>query len=32
MLFAWLCLVWVSFTDFWVYLVATGTIRDLHGW
>ena len=32
MLFAWLSLVWVSFTDLYVYLVSSGTIRDLHTW
>lgn len=29
---AWLSLVWVSFTDFYIYLVSTGTIRDLNTW
>ena len=28
MLFAWLSLVWVAFTDFYVYLVTMGTIHD----
>ncbi|NNN21066.1 MAG: hypothetical protein HKL80_03585 [Acidimicrobiales bacterium] len=28
MLFAWLSLVWIGFTDFYVYLVAMGTIHD----
>jgi hypothetical protein len=32
MAFAWFSLVWVAFTDFYVYLVATGTIRDLNTW
>lgn len=32
MAFAWLSLVWVAFTDFYIYLVATGTIRDLNTW
>jgi hypothetical protein len=32
MLFAWLSLVWVAFTDLYVYLVSSGTIRDLHTW
>ena len=29
---AWLSLVWVAFTDFYIYLVSTGTIRDLNTW
>jgi hypothetical protein len=32
MAFAWLSLVWVAFTDFYIYLVSTGTIRDLNTW
>ena len=32
MAFAWFSLVWVAFTDFYIYLVATGTIRDLSTW
>ncbi len=32
MAFAWMSLVWVCFTDFYVYLVSTGTIRDLNTW
>jgi hypothetical protein len=32
MLFAWVSLVWVALTDGYVYLVATGTIRDLNTW
>jgi len=32
MAFAWLSLVWVAFTDFYIYLVSSGTIRDLHTW
>ena len=28
MLYAWLSLVWIAFTDFYVYLVASGTIHD----
>ena len=32
MLFAWLSLVWVAFTDFYIYLVSSGTIRDLNTW
>jgi hypothetical protein len=32
MLFAWISLVWVAFTDFYIYLVSTGTIRDLNTW
>ena len=27
-LFAWLSLIWIAWTDFYVYLVATGTIHD----
>lgn len=30
--FAWASLVWVALTDFYIYLVASGTIRDLHTW
>ena len=30
--FAWLSLVWVCFTDFYIYLVSTGTIRDFSTW
>jgi hypothetical protein len=32
MLFAWVSLVWVAFTDFYIYLVSSGTIRDLNTW
>jgi hypothetical protein len=32
MLFAWMSLVWVCFTDLYIYLCATGTIRDLNTW
>ena len=32
MAFAWLSLVWVAFTDFYIYLVSSGTIRDLNTW
>ena len=32
MLFAWISLVWVAFTDFYIYLVASGTVRDLNTW
>jgi hypothetical protein len=32
MAFAWSSLVWVAFTDLYVYLVASGTIRDLNTW
>ena len=32
MRYAWLSLVWVVWTDLYIYLVATGTIRDLHTW
>jgi hypothetical protein len=32
MLFAWLSLSWVAFTDFYIYLVSTGAIADLNTW
>ena len=32
MLFAWCSLVWVAFTDFYIYLVSTGSIRDVSTW
>ena len=32
MVFAWCSLVWVAFTDLYIYLVSTGTIRDLNTW
>jgi hypothetical protein len=32
MLFAWLSLVWVAFTDVYVYLVSSGAISDLNTW
>lgn len=32
MLFAWLSLFWVCFTDFYVLMVSTGTIKDLNTW
>ena len=32
MTFAWISLVWVAFTDLYIYLVSSGTIRDLHTW
>ena len=32
MLFAWVSLVWVCLTDLYIYLVSTGTIRDLNTW
>ena len=32
MAFAWSSLVWVALTDLYVYLVSTGTIRDLNTW
>ena len=32
MAFAWLSLVWVAFTDFYIYLVSSGAIRDLNTW
>jgi hypothetical protein len=30
--FAWLSLFWVVLTDLYVYLVSTGTIRDVNTW
>ena len=32
MLCAWLSLVWVAFTDLYVYLLSSGAIRDLNTW
>lgn len=32
MLFAWCSLVWVAFTDLYIYLVSSGAIRDLNTW
>ncbi|MBZ0135205.1 MAG: hypothetical protein K8I27_02390 [Planctomycetes bacterium] len=32
MLFAWLSLFWVCFTDFYVLMVSTGGIKDLNTW
>jgi hypothetical protein len=32
MAFAWVSLVWVAFTDLYIYLVSTGAIRDLNTW
>jgi hypothetical protein len=32
MAFAWLSLVWVAFTDLYIYLVSAGIIRDLNTW
>ncbi len=32
MAFAWVSLVWVAFTDFYIHLVSSGAIRDLHTW
>jgi hypothetical protein len=32
MAFAWFSLVWVAFTDLYIYLVSSGTIRDLNTW
>jgi hypothetical protein len=32
MAFAWFSLVWVAFTDAYIYLVSSGTIRDLNTW
>lgn len=32
MAFAWVSLVWVAFTDLYIYLVASGAVRDLNTW
>jgi hypothetical protein len=32
MAFAWVSLVWVAFTDAYIYMVSSGTIRDLNTW
>jgi hypothetical protein len=32
MLFAWCSLVWVAVTDLYIYLLSTGTVRDLNTW
>jgi hypothetical protein len=32
MAFAWFSLVWVVLTDVYIYLVSTGTVRDLNTW
>ena len=32
MAFAWFSLVWVAFTDLYIYLVSSGAIRDLNTW
>jgi hypothetical protein len=32
MAFAWFSLVWVAFTDFYIYLVSSGAMRDLNTW
>jgi hypothetical protein len=32
MLFAWCSLVWVALTDLYIYLLSTGTIRDVSTW
>jgi len=32
MAFAWISLVWVAFTDFYIYLVSSGAIRDPNTW
>jgi hypothetical protein len=32
MAFAWASLTWVVLTDVYVYLVSTGTVRDLSTW
>jgi hypothetical protein len=31
-LFAWCSLVWVAFTDLYIYLVSSGAVRDLNTW
>ncbi len=30
--FAWVSLVWVVFTDLYIYLLSTGAVRDLNTW
>jgi hypothetical protein len=32
MLFAWCSLVWVAFTDLYVYLLSTGAVKDWNSW
>ena len=32
MAFAWVSLVWVAFTDAYIYLVSSGSIQDLNSW
>ena len=32
MAFAWISLIWVAFTDLYIYLVSSGAIRDLNTW
>jgi hypothetical protein len=32
MLFAWCSLVWVAFTDLYIYLLSTGGVSDLNTW
>jgi hypothetical protein len=32
MAFAWFSLVWVAFTDLYIYLVSSGAVRDLNTW
>jgi hypothetical protein len=32
MAFAWCSLVWVAVTDLYIYLLSTGTIRDINTW
>lgn len=32
MAFAWFSLIWVAFTDFYIYLVSSGAVRDLNTW
>jgi hypothetical protein len=32
MAFAWTSLIWVAFTDAYIYMVSSGTIRDLNTW
>ena len=32
MLFAWCSLVWVAFTDLYIYLLSTGVVKDWNTW
>ena len=32
MVFAWFSLVWVAFTDLYIYLVSSGILRDVNTW